>query len=104
MSGSLCWLCASDDIGGWRGGLRKIRWPKLVAVAHDDGAIKPRFSSWRMFPGHSSCDKESHRLTADAGDGAIFLRRRTSPEKCRRQMRDVFAAASAREESSAAGT
>jgi len=56
---------------GRGGGLREIMQPKLIALAQDHGAGTPVFSSWRMLPGQSSCEKMRHGLAADAGDGAV---------------------------------
>src|SRR5258706_10214070 len=73
-----------------RGGLRKIGKAELVAVAHDNGAINSVLKLADI-TGPLELRQVSHRLAADAGDGAIFFGAE-SCEKMSQQMRDVLAA------------
>ena len=71
------------------GGLREIGEAKLVALAHDHGAID-RVLELADVAGPVELRQMRHRLAADAGDVAVFLGAEPR-EEMPQQMRDVLA-------------
>ena len=69
--------------------LREIRQAKQIGLAHDDGAID-RVLELADVAGPVELREMGHGLSADAGDGAVFLGGKARQEMPQ-QMRDVFA-------------